>query len=738
MGQVGPAGVMFSGTNEVVPIVPAWPHYGLDPIPNQSMLMTYSSAPVVGTYLFFYKSILDKIALSPENINGNVQFTIKDPPDFALRDANNKLLIVNTYSMAFSANGSWMVVDLPWQGFVRINLATFEMQPFAPSMQQGSDYSSRRAQLSISNDGRQVVVLPNDHNRFKVYDLSNCSGTSLPVSPESDRCLSRDYYNYVSGQIPNFRGIYRPRFINNTQLSFSAIYNFNGGTFNAASYVLTAPGQDAVGIDYLGMGDSYASGEGAFAYTADTDTANNTCHLSGKSYPFVLSSQLHNSGHTVACSGAVTNDVIDKLLNYNGQVQDGIEKNKRAESFILSTLANYTPGFLAQSEFIDTYKPQAVTLSIGGNDFGFSDIVESCVSPISDNQSCYPTYEDRVELARRVNGIFDKLVHTYKTVAKPGKRVYVVGYPQIAAPGGNCALNVHLDAREVQLAADIIDYLNGVIQQAAGNAGVRYVDVSRAFEGHRMCEAKSFEVAVNGFTMGTDAGVRGVKFIGNESYHPNALGHDLLAKTIRLQTDNLRQAMPAADPALRPPAAPPPIGGTAAPVTNRLLNIVLADPTLSLDVLMRGQYINVAVDSQKIILKSLTQYRLVLRSNPVELGTAITNSQGVLQSTVRIPAGIPPGFHTLHAYGPNMLGQPVDIVKTVYVAASPDDYNGDGVLNTVDPCAFLPSSGVDVDGDGIDDACDGFVAEAPVRGPWKISSSASLTDNSITITRSGP
>jgi len=90
------------------------------------------------------------------------------------------------------------------------------------------------------------------------------------------------------------------------------------------------------------------------------------------------------------------------------------------------------------------------------------------------------------------------------------------------------------------MSADLIDYLNLVISQAAAKAGVRYVDVSHAFDGHRMCEAISSQVAVNGFTAGTDGGVGPIKFVGTESYHPNALGHQLLANTIRTQTNNFQ------------------------------------------------------------------------------------------------------------------------------------------------------------------------------------------------------
>lgn len=426
-------------------------------------------------------------------------------------------------------------------------------------------------------------------------------------------------------------------------------------------------------------------------------------------------------------------DIIDTSLSYTGQVTDGIQRNDRKN--INDVMANYTPGYIAQSEFIDMYRPEAITLSIGGNNIGFSDILTSCVEPSIIASSCYPTYEDRLELARTINGTFDRLVDTYRTVARPGKRVYVVGYPQLAAVGGNCAVNVHLDDSEIRMASDLIDYLNLVINRAADKAGVRYVDVSDALNGHRLCETDSQYVAVNGLTAGTDSGIGPIKFIGSESYHPNAIGHDLLEKTIRARTDNLRQAMPAPNPALQAPALPSTLDTSGLPKSGRPTNIVVPDDDMAPALLVHDQNIPVLLSTGLAVLKALTSYTLVMHSDPVTLGMATTDAAGNLTASIHIPASVPPGFHTLHIYGPNMLGQPLDIVKTVYVAAASDDYNGDGTANADEPCVFVAAAGVDADKDGIDDACDGFIGPSggSLPGTDPITNTVTLTGNSITI-----
>jgi hypothetical protein len=82
---------------------------------------------------------------------------------------------------------------------------------------------------------------------------------------------------------------------------------------------------------------------------------------------------------------------------------------------------------------------------------------------------------------------------------------------------------------------------------------------------------------------------------------------------------------------------------------------------------------------------------------------------------VHIPTNIAAGFHVLHIYTTNMAGETVDIQKTVYVAASSNDYDGDGVLNVASPCLVVAPTGVDSDGDGIDDGCDADVVATSSR-----------------------
>src|SRR5690606_21578826 len=96
---------------------------------------------------------------------------------------------------------------------------------------------------------------------------------------------------------------------------------------------------------------------------------------------------------------------------------------------------------------------------------------------------------------------------------------------------------------------------------------------------------------------------------------------------------------------------------------------------------------------------------------------------GTLEINTTIPESMPTGFHTLHIYGPNIAGESIDLYKTIYIAASPTDLDGDGIPDDGSPCLIFPASGSDMDQDGIDDACDDLIdlpppiEEEPIEDP---------------------
>jgi lysophospholipase L1-like esterase len=723
LGQLTTDGKIQTGTNKFIPL------YGPDgrsvfvPTTNSSVALLEIQAPGIGNYIGLYRHLSKANLQLLVTANSGTYYSVAAQPDAMVRNpSTGQPLELNASAMAFSADGNWLVADLPHLGLARIDMATLDVQLFAAPVEPSWYLGIAGISLAISNDGRYVAAntdIFGDGN-LMVYDTATCSSQLDAASGMHAYCTGKniwqgqtvDWQPMGDGLLLRKPGMLRAthiRFVNDNSISFSALYDVMSGTvYSAANFVATAPGTVQHEVGLLGMGDSYISGQGAFSYRDGTDTQNDGCHLSELSYPFIIGAADFNSYNSIACSGATTDKIVGSLTSFKGQVKDGISEDKRSKPTIL---ANFLPGYIYQQEFAATYQPEAIVVSVGGDDVGFADIVKQCVA----NQgggTCYDTYEDRAELASEINRTYPKLVHAYQTLREQsgGARVYVVGYPQIAKPGGDCGLNVHLNADELDFSAGLITYLDSALQQAARTAGVAYVDTQHALDGYRLCEAPQGKSAVNGFTVGNDAGVtvhgKVINFIGAESFHPTVLGYQLLARAISAQTNNLSAGMPQPAPYAVPTLDPELPWLLAAPASNRTLADAYYDATIADDVIVRGAPEPIAVDNADAQLQPISPYQAVLHSNPVVLANGAVASDGTINANVTVPTDVPPGYHTLHIYAKNMAGQDVDIQKIIYVAASVNDYDGDGVLNTASPCLLFVASGQDRDHDGIDDACD--------------------------------
>ena len=596
----------------------------------------------------------------------------------------------------------------PNVAMLRVNLQTFEVTPFAA----GFNYTEGLApdlRTAISNDGRYVVVSSKNFNSFTIYDLSTCAAVPTNITGAVN-CQSRDLSVPMRQQVSGYINSSNIRFIDDDTLSFYATYSF-GSSKATAKFLLSDGAENTNQLEYLALGDSYISGEGAFDYQAGTDTSDNHCHVSQLAYPYLLGHDLNfDSYHSVACSGAVIDDITDTGDNYSGQARNKLPINKREVSGIIN---NFQPGYIDQLDFVSTYQPKIITISIGGNDIGFSSKLRSCLGA----STCYKTYEDRLEFVREVNSKFDTFANTYskiKNADAPDAQIYVIGYPQIAKADGDCADNVHMNNDELIFAQQAINYLDTVVQAAAAKAGVDYVDTQDALDGHRLCEAGPGSVAMNGITAGRDAPAFLGGPFGNESYHPNAFGHELLENSIIANTHNLTDPMPAADLT----ASTPPEAGLDilnVPSAGRDVKTVEYDPGISGDVLFKQSPNSMAIKGIDHSLGSHTSLQAEIHSIPVSVGTFVTDDVGDLSAQITIPDSVSAGYHTLHFYGRDIDGQPIDIYKVVYVAGSPTDIDGDGITDDGEACVGVVASGQDLDQDGIDDSCDATISPLPVQ-----------------------
>jgi lysophospholipase L1-like esterase len=669
-----------------------------------------------GGSLSIYKNFYDTLQLKYLPF---MHFEMSDDPDMYFRNEANQIRNVNVPgSLGFSENGRYMFVDDLKAGFLKINLHSYAIESFHDTLPRLNGWGNvLPANGAIANDGNIAALnynAPNDWGvkYFKLINTQNCQAAIVSGIGKSEKvCQARDILPLAQASIPGMKGIFNVRFTNETTVLFDVKFANNV----VASYAATAAGAQYRRVEYLAMGDSFASGQGASNYRDGTDTARNRCHQSQLSYPYLFN-VLFESYASVACSGARMvnvariSDKVDEVDQLQGLFEPSDNERVVAREQIL-------PGVVEQIEFISNSNPEVVTLSVGGNDIGFANILSTCASPkkIDNLATCFATYEDRYELVKKINGRFERLRTTYADILRndPERRLYVIGYPQIADENGSCGVNVLLNHSELVGARDLIEYLNSIIKKAADEAGAHYVDVSDAFAGHKLCESK--QVAVNGATTKFDQG----KFVEfTESYHPNAFGHQLLAAKIKQQTHSLSTPMPAPN-GQQTVAKDLVISSTLpflqnVPKTGRIIRDIFLDTPNILTIAPVRTTQQVILGALEYNLIPNTKYTAELHSTPINLGIFSTNAAGVLSFSYTVPSNVDPGFHTLHVYGKNKWGENIDIQKTVYVAASEDDIDGDGIVDSQDVCVGVQSS-KDTDKDGMPDSCDMFIADPPAN-----------------------
>lgn len=269
----------------------------------------------------------------------------------------------------------------------------------------------------------------------------------------------------------------------------------------------------------VALGDSYISGEGTRRYFRGTDEpGRNMCHRSAKAYPRLLAEQLKISLVFVACSGAKTADVIARGQHpRSGEEDYGEVYGARRQIEVLEEVED----------------PDAILISIGGNDAGFREIVSECLKTPSCDDSSSSWLG---QLKSQVRPALERTYTLVKEVAD-GVPVFVMTYPSPLRPR-YCNDLVGVDREEWRFLNGFIRELNETVRSAAAAVGVGVIDLDRALVEHRFCEKKPQEAAVNFIRIRIGSGYR-VIHLGDvqESLHPNVDGHKLLEAVVlpRLQ-----------------------------------------------------------------------------------------------------------------------------------------------------------------------------------------------------------
>lgn len=222
----------------------------------------------------------------------------------------------------------------------------------------------------------------------------------------------------------------------------------------------------AAGVTYAALGDSYSSGVGTGSYALDSG-----CKRSVYAYPYLYAQRHPGTSLTfVACSGAKTSDVLTT------QIQ------------------------------AVTSATTLVTMTIGGNDIGFANLIYQCT--LTD---CSATLDNtRANLEATLGPALDQVYTTVKSRAAPGAKIIVLGYPHIFS-GTSCLATLGVNPAEQSKANALADALDQVIAAHAAADGVTYESAIAAFTGHGVCSSSAW---LNGLTL----------LNSGESYHPNRNG----------------------------------------------------------------------------------------------------------------------------------------------------------------------------------------------------------------------
>jgi lysophospholipase L1-like esterase len=218
---------------------------------------------------------------------------------------------------------------------------------------------------------------------------------------------------------------------------------------------------------YVALGDSYSSGVGTRTYYGGSGS----CYRSPKAYPVLVASQLEASLSFTACSGAKTSDVLSKQLGP------------------LSALTN------------------SVTISVGGNDAGFSSVITQCALPWP--WSCDSHITNAQDYIR--NTLPAQLNSVYSAIKSrsPNARVAVVGYPRLFN-GEDCNAATFFSPSEQTKLNQTADLLAMTESGRATAYGFRFIDPRSAFTGHAVCDDAEW--------------LNGLSIPVMESYHPNVTG----------------------------------------------------------------------------------------------------------------------------------------------------------------------------------------------------------------------
>jgi hypothetical protein len=225
----------------------------------------------------------------------------------------------------------------------------------------------------------------------------------------------------------------------------------------------------AAAPSYVALGDSYSSGTGTRDYISD----GTSCQRSTQAYPSLIAAARGYSLNFRACSGAEVADVTNTQLS------------------ALTASTSY------------------VSISVGGNDAGFADVLTECATPWWAGDCDGAIDQAQAFINNTLPGRLSTLYASIRSKA-PNAKVVVVGYPRIFN-GEDCNAATWFSPQEETRLNQTADLLNSRTSAQATAKGFSFANPTSRFVGHAVCDDPEW--------------INGLSNPVSESYHPNKPGH---------------------------------------------------------------------------------------------------------------------------------------------------------------------------------------------------------------------
>ncbi|MDJ0345974.1 SGNH/GDSL hydrolase family protein [Streptomyces sp. H10-C2] len=328
----------------------------------------------------------------------------------------------------------------------------------------------------------------------------------------------------------------------------------------------------------VAMGDSYSSGEGASEGNRDyypetnyrdkkNEATRDACHRSGYAWSrqATLPGASKSTGeladtlnptmdyHLIACSGARTYNVLDK---------NQVQKNG-------GEMAQIEQGYLDANTTL-------VTISIGGNDARFGNIIQKCLLSVGDTSCKDKTFDDTDDavggrdnkfvgqnLETAIPGIINEIVRPDITktlmaiqTKAPFAKIVLMGYPPLISGTGSCLQfsvigfpNLGLSQWSTRWLNDTAGVLTTAMQGAADDANkkgarVWFSDPQSDFAGKAVCGDPEQVHGLVKTLVDSDNPAKDWPVIRNygvsaQSFHPKIEGARLYANSLERTTSGM-------------------------------------------------------------------------------------------------------------------------------------------------------------------------------------------------------